>query len=240
MRRISIAIVITTLFLLIPSIKISKPFTGVSLHQVSSKETNLLLANLQNYDILEDLVVIPAEVEDKDALGNMLNTIDHIERNLLVLLKREGVVIRLFEGNLTDEPLLYFLKWQKPRGWKQGVTWEQVPGSGGSWLISAKIGASNPGNGHGSVNLELHEIGHTLYNLLSPEKQTEFNAVWNSEVQHLFPGKPYYSSYPSEYFSESFAHFYINLSTAGKLSTSAPRTYSFIKEMSQNLEYFRD
>ena len=42
------------------------------------------------------------------------------------------------------------------------ATWDDVPGMGGSHTVFVKIGASDKGNGHGSVNLELHELAHSV------------------------------------------------------------------------------
>lgn len=224
---------IIALCLVVPSIEITKPFTGITLNRAVSSEKPSYTSSLQNQDLLESMVIVPHEVSKKQELGNMLSTIDQIDRPLLQYLKDNGIMIRLFNGALTDEPLLYPLKWQHPRGWEQKVTWEEVPGSGGGWLISAKIGASEPGNGHSSLNLELHEIGHTVYNQLSPAQKLKFTDIWKKEVSMMFPENKYFSSYVSEYYSEAFAHYYFNTRSVELLKERAPSTYQFFTVFQQ-------
>ncbi|WP_158633981.1 anthrax toxin lethal factor-related metalloendopeptidase [Radiobacillus deserti] len=217
---------------MLPFIDITKPFHGIMLEQAKGKEALYPIYKLDNSDLLKSLIVIPEIVENVNALIPMVKRINSIDRPILELLVDQGVKIRLFEGSLTDEPLLYYLKWEKPRGWTKDVTWEDVPGAGGGWLISAKIGASVPGNGHGSINLELHEIGHTVYQLLSTSSQhrTSMNRLWEEEVSSMFPDQSYFETYTSEYFAESFAYYYCNERTRKKLHQLAPNTYQFFQQ----------
>lgn len=233
MPRLFVLVFIITIFMVVPSIEITKPFTGITLNRAISQETTSY-SSLQNKDLLKTMVMVPPIVEEDQAIKDMLTTIDGIDRPLLQYLQQNGVMIRLFKGNLTDEPLLFPLKWQKPRGWKQDVTWNEVPGSGGGWLISAKIGSSASGNGHGSLNLELHEIGHTVYNHLSPTQKQQFKKAWQEEVSAMFPDQKYFSTYISEYFSESFAYYYYDSETSDHLKSMAPITYKFMNVFKQN------
>ncbi|QHE52457.1 toxin [Pontibacillus sp. HMF3514] len=229
MLRFFVTVFIITLCMIVPSIEITKPFTGITLNKAISREKSSKLTSLQNEDILKSMIMVPPKVEDKQSMEDMLTTIDGIDRPLLQFLQAKGVMIRLFKGNLTDEPLLFPLKWQNPRGWEQDVTWSEVPGSGGGWLISAKIGSSSPGNGHSSLNLELHEIGHTVYNHLSNSQKEQFKEAWQEEVKTMFPNREYFSSYISEYFSESFAFYYYNATTSKHLKWKAPLTFKFME-----------
>ncbi|WP_170287579.1 anthrax toxin lethal factor-related metalloendopeptidase [Aquibacillus halophilus] len=224
---------IVLLFLLLPFIDVTKPFSGIILQKAMGNEDLHHIQKLRNSDLLDELIVIPEKVKDKDSLINMVRRINSIDRPLLELLVNQGVKIRLFEGNLTDEPLLYHLKWEKPRGWKKDVTWEDVPGSGGSWLISAKIGASMPGNGHGSINLELHEIGHTVFNLImtNPDYTKEFQSSWEQEVHEMFYSEQYFINHTSEYFAEMFAYYYYSEESAAIIKLKAPKTYKFFREL---------
>ncbi len=229
MLRFFITVLIITLCMIVPSIEITKPFKGMTLNNAISREKTSALSSLQNEDILKSMIFVPPKVEEKQALEDMLTTIDGIDRPLLQFLQSKGVMIRLFKGNLTDEPLLFPLKWKQPRGWEQDVSWSEVPGSGGGWLISAKIGSSSSGNGHSSLNLELHEIGHTVFNHLSDSQKAQFKEAWQEEVKMMFPNREYFSSYTSEYFSESFAFYYYNENTSDHLKWKAPLTYKFME-----------
>lgn len=219
-------LLITTFVLFLPSIEITRPFTGISLQKAKAFHSYSSVRQLSNYDLIKKLVIIPKQIEQPQQLDQMLTNINSIDRAILMLLNKNGVKIRLFQGGLTDEPLLYYMKWDKPRGWKQDVTWADVPGSGGGWIVSAKIGASQAGNGHGSLNLELHEIGHTVFNLLFKRKEFSktIRQVWEEECRNLYPGRDYFSNYLSEYFSESFALYYYSEETRAELIAKAPKT----------------
>ncbi|SDL68298.1 anthrax toxin lethal factor-related metalloendopeptidase [Sediminibacillus halophilus] len=233
-RLIKPAIVIF-IFLFFPFIDITKPFHGITLNKASGSDYVQLLQQLDNYDLLDEIVVVPENPDNPAAVAGMVTRLNHIDRNLLQLLASQQVKVRLFEGRLTDEPLLYHLKWKQPRGWEQDATWEEVPGSGGGWLVSAKIGASQPGNGHGAFNLELHETGHTIYRLLEtmPALAEEMDENWKEEAAHLFPRDDYFLTYPSEYFAEVFAFYYAGKRSKQIISEKAPQTYRFFTKLKQ-------
>ncbi|WP_186577752.1 anthrax toxin lethal factor-related metalloendopeptidase [Aquibacillus kalidii] len=235
------AVIVILFFSFLSSIEITRPFYGILLEKAFGQDDLLKLETLENADLLSDLVIIPEKVENRDELILMVERINGIDRPLLKLLTNQGVKVRLFEGKLTDEPLLYYLKWQKPRGWDQDVTWEKVPGSGGSWLISAKIGASMQGSGHSSINLELHEIGHTIFKVLktNPSLAEDFQEVWHEEVNNIFPDKEYFINYSSEYFAEMFAYYYYSERSNAKMKYRAPKTYQFFVSLpSLNMKSF--
>ncbi|WP_138417065.1 anthrax toxin lethal factor-related metalloendopeptidase [Aquibacillus sediminis] len=203
------------------------------LHQAMGEVTTGLIEKLSNADLLQELVVVPNQSNQYQEVLDMVSRINQIDRSVLKLLVEQNVKIRLFEGALTDEPLLYYLNWNQPRGRGEGTTWENIPGSGGNWLISAKIGASDPGNGHGSKNLELHEIGHTVYNLLmtSPTYATAIQMAWEKEVTIYFPDNDYFTTYPSEYFAEMFALYYYDEDSKEKMKQITPLTYQLFQQL---------
>lgn len=146
----------------------------------------------------------------------------------------KNVKIKLFTGCLTDESFAEYLKGSKPRGYKnKQTTWDDVPGMGGDRIVLVKIGASEPGNGHSSINLELHELAHTIDTYAYDEIRDDgvFLGIWEQEVSHLFPDKAYYSTYPEEYFAESYAMFYANSTSNKVLKEKAPHTYLYIKQL---------
>ncbi|WP_407272779.1 anthrax toxin lethal factor-related metalloendopeptidase [Radiobacillus sp. PE A8.2] len=228
-----LVLVIVFIFFILPHIQITKPLNGIMLQRALGQEDLGHLQNLNNSDLLAQLIVMPDQLTNRTELIKMVERINRIDRPILQLLVNQKVKVRLFEGKLTDEPLLYYLRWDKPRGWKSDVTWADVPGSGGGWLISAKIGASMPGSGHGSINLELHEIGHTVYKLLmtSPNYALAIQEMWNTEVNNMFDGKAYFIDYPSEYFSEMFAYYYFTNQSNQEMMEKAPKTYQFFNSL---------
>ncbi|WP_077621786.1 anthrax toxin lethal factor-related metalloendopeptidase [Sediminibacillus massiliensis] len=224
---------IVIIFIIIPFSDFTRPFQGIVLQKAMGNEKFHQVRNYANYDLLDKLVIVPERAKSTKALIGMLGRINSIDRSVLDMLTHQGVKIRLFEGRLTDEPLLYYLKWQEPRGWNHDITWSEVPGAGGSWLVSAKVGASEKGSGHGSINLELHEIGHTVYRILnsSNDYANRLKDIWLTEVESMFPDKAYFQDYPSEYFSEMFAYYYYSEESVERIKAKAPETYCFLASL---------
>jgi Pro-Pro endopeptidase len=122
---------------------------------------------------------------------------------------------------------------QTPRGYHSQITWDEVPGIGGSEVVLVKIGNSEKGMGHGSVNLELHELAHSIDRLVfqSISKDKTFQFIWEEERGILFPGNSYFILHAEEYFAETFAMYYLNEETKEQLKKFAPQTYDFFKEL---------
>jgi hypothetical protein len=139
----------------------------------------------------------------------------------------------LFNGKLTDNSSAAYLKGTTPRGYGNNAKWDDVPGMGGSHTVLVKIGASDKGKGHSSVNLELHELAHSIDTIVygGIQDDPEFLNIWGKEVHILFPNQPYFINYPEEYFAEVFAIFYVNQEQNDRLKLLAPRTYAYIKQL---------
>jgi hypothetical protein len=187
----------------------------------------------QRKNLLSNIVLLPESPYDKESAGAMIERLSVIHPNILKALSNNGVKMKLFTGRLTDQPAFAHLKGERPKGWSEGKTWDDVPGAGGSYIAAAKIGASKFGKGHGSINLELHEIAHSIDNIVfkSLRNDEEFREAWSAEVKELFPDRPYFTNYPEEYFAEVFAMYYYNEKTKKQLKNTAPKTYDYIKQL---------
>ena len=82
-------------------------------------------------------------------------------------LRDKGVEVIACRDSVTDH--WDHLKGVQPRGWPAGKTWDNVPGcQGGKEVVVATTGTDSKrrvparGEGHGSVNMTLHEAGHSL------------------------------------------------------------------------------
>ena len=188
---------------------------------------------LQSPLLLEHLIVLPTEHFNENEAERMISRIDHLPSSLLEKLNNKNIKLKLFTGKLTDNPTAHYLEGIIPRGYKNETTWDDVPGIGGSKTVLAKIGYSEKGKGHSSINLELHELAHSidsiLYNNISSTKQ--FHAIWNLEKAKLFPDQDYFLTYAEEYFAESLAMYYLNNDSRNLLKERAPSTYQLIKEL---------
>ncbi|EDL66002.1 hypothetical protein BSG1_01580 [Bacillus sp. SG-1] len=211
------------------------------LQNTSASYPGLLLSNapikkdltLQS-DILEEIILLPEESFNEDEARQIIYRLDHLPTGLLQQVKAEGIMVHLFQDKLTSFPTTQHLKGVTPRGYTNTErTWDEVPGIGGSQLVLVKIGHSEKGAGHGSVNLELHELAHSIdrYVLNEIYYKMKFTAIWRQEAHILFPEEDYFLEYQEEYFAEAFAMYYLNLKTNKKLKEVAPVTHQFFEEL---------
>lgn len=175
---------------------------------------------------------------DRVEASNMMNRVMNISPKIIKSIYYSGVRMKFCNGRITDEPEYMELRGKVPRGWEGlGKTWDDVPGAGGTTTPIARIGYSQPNtkNGHNSINLELHELAHSIDNYIMGgytgsqiSESVKFTNIWDSEVLNLLPDF-YYMDYPEEYFAETFAMYYLNDKTNSNLRIKAPRTHAFIK-----------
>ncbi|WP_110112263.1 toxin [Bacillus sp. CGMCC 1.16541] len=183
---------------------------------------------------VERIIYLPKESYNKKDVELMVKRIAAINPFLLEQMYKKHVRMKFFTGKLTNEPAFSHLKGVKPRGYSEsGPTWDDIPGAGGSTTVYVKIGHSDKGNGHGSVNLELHELGHTIdqHVLNGIRRNKDFLTHWQNERNQLFPNKAYFLLYPEEYFAEVFAMYYTNELTRRRLQALAPNTYSYLEQI---------
>lgn len=204
---------------------------GIFLYEYPKQ--SLLYASLddETADIAGKFVILPEDEFDQQEAASIIRRLVLLPDSMIRKAVDSNIKVKLFEGNLTDNPSARHLKGIIPRGYTSKRTWDQVPGIGGSRTVLVKIGSSEKGKGHGSVNLELHELAHSLdrhvYGSIREEKR--FLEIWKRESRLLFPGRAYFLDYPEEYFAESFAMFYIGGLPARLLKEAAPQTYQYIE-----------
>ncbi|MGD6803253.1 anthrax toxin lethal factor-related metalloendopeptidase [Rossellomorea vietnamensis] len=187
-----------------------------------------------NSEVLEEIILLPEEPFDEPEARQIIYRLDHLPPRLLHSVQTEGIMIRLFQDKLTSFPTTQHLKGVTPRGYTNTErTWDEVPGIGGSKLVLVKIGHSEKGSGHGSINLELHELAHSInrYVLDDLYYRMKFTAIWKQEAHLLFPEEDYFLNYEEEYFAEAFAMYYLNLKTNEELEEKAPATHQFFAEL---------
>lgn len=197
--------------------------------------------NIKGYDketIMDKLVVLPKEDYNRIEAEKMINRLSKIPYSILEGLLKNDVKIILSNTNITGVEEYAHLKGVTPRGWEgTGRTWDDVPGAGGKPVV-ARIGYSDPGEAHGSINLEIHETAHAIddYVFNNVSSSESYKAMWKKEVENLFGNDPYFVNYPEEYFAETFAMYYLNAEQNKILKEKAPLTYEFIKDLESKIE----
>ncbi|QFT89300.1 hypothetical protein FIU87_11625 [Bacillus sp. THAF10] len=235
MKRRILAIALLISFIIIPIYwKAYASLDAVPLEAYHSPELEKHLQDLPSRPIINQMIYVPSSDFSKKEAASMIRHISNIPPSILDRLVQQNVHLYLFEGKLTDIEGFEHLHGTKPRGYSMsGKSWEEVPGIGGSKLVLAKIGHSKKGMGHGSVNLELHELAHSVdrFVLGNIRYNEVFLEVWKKEVGALFPGKTYFNTFPEEYFAEAFAMYYVNDKTRIQLANQAPKTFLFMQNM---------
>ncbi|MFE8702126.1 toxin [Cytobacillus sp. FJAT-54145] len=221
---------ITSLFLLGNS---QADMGGIPLKSFPNQSELKLNLSLQSKHLIEELIVVPKEPFDQLEAASMIARIDLLPQSLLAKLNENDIKVELFVGKLTDNPTADHLKGIIPRGYKSKKKWDHVPGIGGGKTVLVKVGHSEKGQGHGSVNLELHELAHSVERHVYKELRHNGNFlnVWNAEKYSLFPDRDYFLTFPEEYFAETFAMFYVGLESRLLLKEKAPLTYEFINNL---------
>ncbi len=188
---------------------------------------------LKSETSLGEIVILPNTPFDHREAAGIISRLDQLPVSLLTKINQEGIIVKLFTGKLTDNSSASHLTGLMPRGYTDTI-WDDVPGIGGSKTVLIKIGASQKGNGHSSVNLELHELAHSIdrYVLNELRHHPDFIFIWQKEKEHLFPGQQYFLTYPEEYFAECFAYFYMGGKLKEELKRKAPLTFTLIQNLS--------
>lgn len=198
------------------------------------------LVSKDEMDLLIKLFVeLPEDEYDIEEAEEMITRIRLVPENYIELLIRDGTSIRLINNPMTDEPEYEHLRGVIPRGWEEtGRTWDDVPGAGGQ-LIVARIGYSDPGEYHGSHNLELHEIGHqvdfVVFDLHGLDSTNADFAELTEIEESLFSGA--YYKYDEEYFAEAFTMYYLSEATNKELKREAPQVYEYFRSFEEMYGY---
>ena len=198
-----------------------------NLSELTIIKANLSLEAKEN---LGNMIILPEESYDQEEAAAIIERLNQLPPTLLNKVQSRGIKVKLFTGKLTDNKTAQKFAGIIPRGYTSQKTWDDVPGIGGGKVVLVKIGASEKGQGHSSVNLEYHELAHSIdYKVLNNASKTEaYRLVWNEEKGKLFPNRQYFLQYAEEYFAETFAMFYMGGKEKETLSQLAPKTYQYI------------
>jgi Pro-Pro endopeptidase len=207
---------------------------GIKLKDFPGNSELVNSLSLHSGQDLGRIITLPLEEFDQEEAARMIERLDQLPSSLLSKIRKEGISLKLFTGQLTDNPTASHLAGLTPRGYKnKETTWDDVPGIGGGRTVLVKIGFSGKGMGHGSVNLELHELAHSVDRFVLSEIRfnRKFQGIWKEEKAKLFPGQPYFLSFPEEYFAETFAMYFMGGGERLRLKEKAPLTWQFFSTL---------
>lgn len=207
------------------------PIDSIKLKDLSSNSILYNQLELQSAESLGEIILLPKDPFNQREAAAMISRIDGLPSSMLEKVRDKKITVKLFEGKLTDNRSARNLSGISPRGYKSDKKWDEVPGIGGSKTVLVKIGYSEKGKGHGSANLELHELAHSVDRYVYNEIRynQKFLKVWKQERSILFPGQAYFLTFPEEYFAEAFAMYFVGGKYADELQEKAPATYEFIQ-----------
>ncbi|MGG0716839.1 toxin [Robertmurraya massiliosenegalensis] len=206
---------------------------GILLKYYPSNSPLKELLYLDDNSPINEIVILPEQHFDEVNTASIIENLQQLPPTLLAKIQQNEIFIKLFVGKLTDNPTAKHLKGMIPRGYTSNKKWDEVPGIGGGKVVLVKIGYSEKGMGHGSVNLELHELAHSIDQIIYNKLRFDpfFLHVWMNEKHALFQNRTYFITLPEEYFAEAFAMYYVNKENRSILKDNAPLTYEFIKNL---------
>ena len=212
MRKVNLFIFILTISLTLMGSS-QAAMGGIQLKDYSSHSLLKKSLVLNSPSILGSMILLPTDSFDEQEAAQIISRVDNLPFSLLTKAGEENIKLKLFIGRLTDNPTAAHLEGMIPRGYKGGTTWDDVPGIGGAKTVLVKIGFSEKGNGHSSVNLELHELAHSIdrYVYDGMRNNQKFLKIWKKEKGKIFPDQDYFLTFPEEYFAETFAMYFSRL-----------------------------
>lgn len=202
---------------------------GILLFMTPAMQNNVQGQEQLNPYLLELVEVRATTDESRAEAQNMISRMNNVENSILYQANNNGALFILADTPITDQPEFEHLKGIVPRGHVN--SWDEIPGAGGHVSI-ARIGYSDYGRGHSTINLELHEFGHVADSFtvgLRVSETEEFRAAHSADVDELFGGDPLRDYYDlvEEYFAETFAMYYYTENTRAELAAKAPQTFEF-------------
>jgi hypothetical protein len=204
-----------------PSYELRK--LGVSLASFELKTTARLQLNRREE--------IPAQLASHIE-GHLNFELKKIPDALLNLALKTNRTLFITMGPITEAPQMAHLKGVVPRGWDS--PWDVIPGSGGG-RFGAIVNVESLITGHGSVNLVLHEVLHSIDEACkdlanrSFSEEPEFLRLWR-ETSYL-PDDSYMQNYPKEAFAEFGAWYFNSIETRKMLREIYSEWYVYFRDL---------
>lgn len=202
-----------------------------------SEATLKRLTPFMGVKTLESFEALPAEVRE-EALNEVMDIYSRLPVSLITTLRQRNRGIDVVADNVTTHPAMRSYQNVRPRGWAEGRTWSEVPGAGATGNHGTIIAGNSLHRGHGSVDLILHEVGHTVdryfknrgagMDFSSSRMFTEINTA--TPFGPLYgPSASYQQSNEEENFAEMFALYFATPETRQHLSETFPEGHRYFE-----------
>jgi hypothetical protein len=140
------------------------PETRRTLKERKAREAEAAMAETDLKALADSLIVVAGTASASDQAVVVAELLK-MPQAALEVLRDEGAKVWVCQNSVTQ--VRTDLAGVRPRGWPPGSTWDTVPGlfDGGNnrVIIATRAGRVPPqGDGHGSHNLVIHEVGHAV------------------------------------------------------------------------------
>lgn len=150
------------------------------------------------------------------------------------MLSRKAKIHLIYGHGVTDDP-----SWGLSSRTFDGRSWSNVPGAGGNprWGKPTRIVVNRLHEGHGSVNLFLHEHGHALDSTYKTDgastSKTWKGLLKKAHVREYLKTicKIDYCLVPREAFAETFARYFESEETKTELEEKVPEIAELFKNL---------
>lgn len=208
-------------------------------HYCSHAAKTTSIANVPAY-LKANRIVLKTKI-DPEFQAQFLNEYMKFPKALRNKLIAAGAVINLIQGNgVSEDPT-----WGSDGSTFDGRAWAKVPGSGGvPWLRSkapTRIVPNHLYDQHGSINLFLHEHGHSL-DSINENQQISKSAEWILISNHADTKKflkvicgSYCTDNINEGFAELFAYYHACSLTQKDVERYLPEVVTFFEDLSRTI-----
>lgn len=190
-------------------------------------------AQVDRKELSKNKIILVSENIDERDLEDFMTEFRKFPTHLNKEIIKKGGTIHLIHGNgVTDDPT-----WKNGDRTFDGRSWENVPGSGGIPRIKrpTRIVVNRFNEGHGSINLFLHEHAHTL-DYTYKIKGVSNSPLWrdliarNENVStYLRKCGRYCNENENERFAELFALYHHSPESRQEMEEAIPEIANFFK-----------
>lgn len=179
------------------------------------------------------------------ALNQVVDVYTRLPWNLVRTLRDRNRGIDLVSGGVTNHPRANFVGTLRPRGWSGTRTVDSLAGGGAigdlpTIIAGDRLNDRSEAHGHGSTDLVLHEVGHTVDRYFRDNLETFDYSVSRPFIalvegmdyasfyaEHLLA---YHRDYAEENFAELFTRYYLSTESRSTLEWKLPGVSEFFEQ----------